>query len=222
MMKKDKRIQHIARHYNNVEHAERYFSCENFKNMRVKVSHKQFLTVFPNFDFDLPSNKPVGLDIGCSSGRYTMGLLNKGINAIGIDTAIIPLKYASKRIDAKFIRTSATDLPFKKDSFDLVICIELLHHFEEKVLEKVLEEISDVIKPGGIFVFDVKNKLNPVMWYKYKKEDNVEFTLKARTNREMTKLIEKYGFEVIKKKGILFPVVLFAPFVVVFARKEGA
>ena len=149
-----------------------------------------------------------------------MSLKNKGFEAIGIDTAIIPLKYASERIDAKLIRASVTDLPFQKDSFDLVICIELLHHFEDEVLERVLEYVSEVIKPGGIFVFDVKNKLNPVMWYKYKKENSVEFTLKARTIRELAKLVERHGFEVIKKKGILFPVAMFAPFVIVFGRKE--
>ena len=220
MSKMKERISHIARHYDTANHAERYFSCEESKSMRGGVSHKQFLTVFSNLNFNLPSNKPAALDIGCSSGRYTMGLLNKGIDAIGIDTAIIPLKYASERVDAKFIGASATDLPFKKESFDLVICIELLHHFEDEVLEKILEEISYVLKHGGIFVFDVKNKLNPVMWYKYKKENSVEFTLKARTNREMAGFVERHGFEVIKKKGILFPITLFAPFVVVFGRKE--
>ncbi|MEA1956810.1 MAG: class I SAM-dependent methyltransferase [Euryarchaeota archaeon] len=219
-MKKDERILHIAKGYNNISSAERYFYCEKSKNMRDRISHKQFLTVFRNLNFDSPGNKTVALDAGCSSGRYMVGLKNKGFDAVGLDTAIIPLKYASERVDEKFIRASATDLPFKKDSFDLVICIELLHHFEDKVLENVLEEISDIIKSGGIFVFDVKNKRNPVMWYKYKKEDNVEFTLKARTNREMRKLVEKYGFEVIKKKGILFPITLFAPYVVVFGRKK--
>jgi len=219
-MKKDERILHIAKGYNNISSAERYFYCEKSKNRRDRISHKQFLTVFRNLNFDSPGNKTVALDIGCSSGRYMVGLKNKGFDAVGLDTAIIPLKYASERVDEKFIRASATDLPFKKDSFDLVICIELLHHFEDKVLEKVLEEIRDIIKSGGIFVFDVKNKMNPVMWYKYKKEDNVEFTLKARANREMTKIVEKHGFEVIKKKGILFPIALFAPYVVVFGRKK--
>ena len=215
------RVSHIAKHYNTIEHAKRYFSHEKSQNRRGKVSHKQFLTVFSNLVFDFPSNKLVALDIGCSSGRYTMGLLNRGIDVIGIDTAIISLKYASEKIGAKFIRASVTDLSFKKESFDLVICIELLHHFTDEFLEKVLEEISNVIKPRGIFVFDVKNKLNPVMWYKYKKDDNVEFTLKARTNRGMVKFVERNGFKVMKKKGILFRSAMFAPYVVVFGRKEG-
>lgn len=63
--------------------------------------------------------------------------------------------------------------------------------------------------------------MNPVMWYKYKKRNSVEFTLKARTIREMARLVEKHGFRVVKKKGILFPITLFAPFVIVLGRKEG-
>lgn len=221
-MKQDERISHIAKAYDNLSSAERRFGYNIPKTMRDKISHKQFLTVFSNLDCnDFPSNKPLALDIGCSSGRYVMGLKDKGFEAIGIDTAIIPLKYASERIDAKLIRASVTDLPFEKERFDLVICIELLHHFEDEVLEAVLEEISNVIKPGGIFVFDVKNKINPVMWYKYKKENSIEFTLKARTIRKMAKLVEKHGFEVIKKKDILFPIAMFAPFVVAFAKKRG-
>jgi len=221
MMKKDERILHIAKAYNNLSSAERRFESNIPKTMRDKISHKQFLIVFSNLDFNFPSNKPLALDIGCSSGRYVIGLKNKGFDAIGIDTAIIPLKYASERIDAKLIRANVIDLPFKRESFDLVVCIELLHHFEDEVLEEVLEEISAVIKPGGMFVFDVKNKMNPVVWYKYKKEDSVEFTLKARTIHRMAELVEKHGFEIIKRKGILFPITLFAPYVVVFGRIKG-
>jgi len=220
-MKKDERILHIAKAYNNLSSAERRFESNIPKTMRDKISHKQFLIVFSNLDFNFPSNKPLALDIGCSSGRYVIGLKNKGFDAIGIDTAIIPLKYASERIDAKLIRANVIDLPFKRESFDLVVCIELLHHFEDEVLEEVLEEISAVIKPGGMFVFDVKNKMNPVVWYKYKKEDSVEFTLKARTIHRMAELVEKHGFEIIKRKGILFPITLFAPYVVVFGRIKG-
>ena len=221
MSKMKERVSHIARHYDDIEHAERYFSCVESESMRGRISHKQFLTVLSNPDFDFPSNKPVALDIGCSSGRYMVGLKNKGMYAIGIDTAMIPLKYATERVDGMFIRASVTDLPFKKESFDLVICIELLHHFYDEVLERVLGEISDVVKPEGIFVFDVKNKMNPMLWYEYKKKNSIEFTLKARIIRKMAKLVEKHGFEVIKRKGILFPITLFAPYVVAFAKKRG-
>ena len=217
-----KRVEYIAKAYDSVNAAERFSRNSPPANMFDRIRDKEFQTTFSNLNLGkLPSNKPTALDIGIGGGRYTMYLVNNGIDTTGIDTGIHPLKYASEQVDAKFIRASVTDLPFKKASFDLVVCIELLHHFEDEVFERVLEGISDVIKPGGIFVFDVKNKINPVMWYMYKKENNVKFTLKARTTREMIKFVEKCGFEVIKKKGILFPIAMFAPFVVAFAKKMG-
>lgn len=102
----------------------------------------------------------------------------------------------------------------------MVICIELLHHFEDAVLEKTLGGIREIIKPGGIFVFDVKNKMNPVMWYKYKRENSIDFTLKARTIFEIKRLVERYGFQVFKKKSLLFPNSMLAPYVILFSRYE--
>lgn len=221
-MKQDEKISHIAKAYDNINAAERFSRNRPPASMFDKIRDEEFQTTFSNLNFDeLLSNRPKALDIGIGGGRYIRYLTNSGIETVEIDTGVNPLKYASERVDAKFIRASATDLSFKKDCFDLVICIELLHHFEDEVLERALEEISSVIKPGGIFVFDVKNKINPVLWYKYKKENSVEFTLKARTTKQMRKLVERHSFEVIKKKGILFPITLFAPFVIVFARREG-
>lgn len=220
MKEEQKRVENIARASDSVSAAERYLRNSPPVNWFDKIRDKEFQMVFSNLNFDeLPSNKPKALDIGVGGGRYTMYLTNNGIETVGIDAGFNPLKYAAKRINAKFVRASVTDLPFKKKRFDLVICIELLHHFEDDVLENVLEEISGVVKRGGVFVFDVKNTMNPVMWYKYKKENSVAFTLKVRTTREMIKFVEKYDFEFIRKKGILFPITLFAPFVVVFARK---
>ena len=220
-MGQGERLQNIEKIYDNLGHAEQYFHCEKSTGFRDKISHKQFVTVLSNLDFEFPKNRRVmALDIGCSSGRYTKGLTDRGIYAIGIDPAIIPLRYAAKRIHADFFRASAVSLPFKKAMFDLVICIELLHHFNDGVLGKVLKEISNVVKPGGFFIFDVKNKANPLVWYKYKREDNIEFTLKARTISYMSKLAKQHGFTMVTKKSLLFPISFFAPYVIVFSRRD--
>lgn len=217
-----KRLLNIAKHYDNVEHAERFFRCGPPANISDKIWDKEFQTVFSNLDFNaLPSKKPIALDIGVGGGRYTVYLTNSDIRAVGIDTGINPLSYASKRIDASFIRASVTDLPFKEETFDLIICIELIHHFSDVVLARVLTQISRVTKVGGIFAFDIKNKLNFPLWYRYKKRDTVEFSKKVRTIHKMEKLVKTAGFKIMKEEGIFFPIALFAPFVVCFARKEG-
>lgn len=214
--KNQKEVELIARHtLDNTSIAEYYFSSGT-----NRLYDMQFRTVFSNLNLDDISNIKINaLDIACSGGRYTNALLNMGADTAGLDTSINPLLYASNKIDAKFIRASATDLPFKKESFDLVLCINLLHHFTDNIFENIFEEITDVIKPGGIFIFEVRNALNPVLYISYKKHSGY-CTYKPRTTKQMTKLIEKYDFKVIKKKGVLIPITLFAPFVVIFAKKE--
>ena len=164
--------------------------------------------------------KPRALDIGCSGGRYLQALLNSGFDSHGLDTGLTPLRYAKAKIEnGNFYQGSIAALPFKKETFDLVICVELLHHLTDKVLKNALGQISGILKPGGLFVFDVKNSLNPYLWWRYKKEDSIKFTLKTRSTYEMTRLVEQVGFRVIRKKGIFFPVTLFAPFVIVLCRR---
>lgn len=217
-MSEQRRILNIVKNYDTLAWAEHYAKAQTSN----KIHNKEFLTFFTNLDYDFHDKKRA-LDIGCSGGRYTAALISKSIDAVGIDTAIKPLLYASKRIhDAHFTCASATDLPFKNETFDLVICIELFHHFTDEVLKKSLKHIGEVTKPQGIFVFDVKNKLNPVIGYLYKKNDSISTTYRCRTVYQMSKLIEKNGFKIIEKKSI-FPNLpaLFAPIVIVFARKEG-
>lgn len=59
--------------------------------------------------------------------------------------------YASKQISSKSMRVSATDLFFKGESFHLIICMELLHHFTDNVFVEILRKINDIIKLGSIF-----------------------------------------------------------------------
>lgn len=223
-MKDDnQRVLNIAKKYDSIADAERYLRKSPPTSLWDRIRDWQLSIVLAHLGIDsFPSPRPRGLDIGCSSGRYSAALMAKGISVIGIDTAAIPLGYAAKRIrEASFFRASAIDLPFEKESFDLVICIELLHHFSDDVLEKGFREISRITKPGGTFVFDLKNSLNPIMWYRYQREDSVSLTLKVRTIHQMVEIAERNGFEVILKKGILFPITYFAPFVILFARKGG-
>jgi len=100
------------------------------------------------------------------------------------------------------------------------LCIELMHHFNDYFLEIILEEVSRVMKNGGILICDLRNSLNPVMWYSYRKRDGKHFTLKTRTLFKMVKLLEKYDFVVAQKESLFFPVTAFAPYVMLFCKKQ--
>ena len=115
------------------------------------------------FDFkkiNLPS-EPRVLDVGCGEGRHIFGCLNEfqNIFCIGIDQDIPSLSKCKegleffKELDSKatvFMQGSVYKLPFENNSFDLVICSEVLEHLED--YHAAIDEIYRVLKPGGKFL----------------------------------------------------------------------
>lgn len=83
------------------------------------------------------------LDIGCAKGGYVEALSKKGYRIYGID---LFLQYENTQ---KFILGTATDLPFKDNSFDTILLFDVLEHVEEE--EKVLNELYRVCSGNIIF-----------------------------------------------------------------------
>ncbi|RYG43379.1 MAG: class I SAM-dependent methyltransferase [Chitinophagaceae bacterium] len=100
------------------------------------------------------------LDAGCGTGRNLRYLLQSGSQVFGVDQnpeAIAQLRsYASSfaQVDAEenFKVASVEQLPFKKETFDLVISSAVLH-FAENLdhFEAMLNSMWEVLKPGGYF-----------------------------------------------------------------------
>lgn len=107
------------------------------------------------------------LECGCGSGDFTSYLVNSldnAVNIYAIDISSSQLKLASKKIqksNVNFVTGSVMDLPFKNEFFDFVIGNAVLHHLD---IDKSLEEIKRVLKPGGSLLFFEPNMLNPQVW----------------------------------------------------------
>ena len=104
------------------------------------------------------------LDLGCGEGRHVHGLyMEDGLDIVGLDIhepslqkareGLALLKSGKTSSKAIFMRGNALALPFEADSFDAVICSEVLEHIEP--FHKVLAEIRRVLKPDGIFAASV-------------------------------------------------------------------
>lgn len=102
--------------------------------------------------FRIKRNEKV-LDLGCGDGLNINILYKSGIkNISGVDIAPELIKSAKKLTpEAKFYFSSAEKLPFKNETFDVVMVDSVFHHFMK--YDKALKEIKRVLKKTGRLCF---------------------------------------------------------------------
>lgn len=88
------------------------------------------------------------LDVGCGAGK-AMKLL-KVESVFGIDLSRFAISHASRFGFA--LRASAEALPFKRESFDAVLMIEIVEHLDSQKICLAIEEVWRVLRKGGTLV----------------------------------------------------------------------
>jgi len=98
------------------------------------------------------------LDVGCGDGRALQYVIKITENLVGIDHDKTAVRHAKKNFKGfpkvKIILGEASNLPFKSNSFDYVICIGSLVNFG-KEKEKVLSEMKRVVKKTRSIIISV-------------------------------------------------------------------
>ena len=95
------------------------------------------------------------LDVGCGDGRTTQWLAQRARSYVGVDVSESAVRAARLRgMDARLVADAAV-LPFADQSFDAVLCIEVLEHLFDP--EAAAAEIRRVLRPGGTLVATVPN-----------------------------------------------------------------
>lgn len=100
----------------------------------------------------IPKNKKLKiLDVGCGTGEYTIaefGKVLKGCTFHGLDFSKGMIKEAKRLLPKSYFKVGdAHNLPYKNNSFDLVVSRQALEHFIGP--QKVVREMARVTKKGG-------------------------------------------------------------------------
>jgi ubiquinone/menaquinone biosynthesis C-methylase UbiE len=112
------------------------------------------------FDKYAPEKDHIVLDVGaggCNLSAYLQSKYKCRVCALDVCLEILVAGdafldyYNADRPMLKKVCASALSMPFKDESFDLVVGSGVLHHFDDASL--VLIEVSRVLKPGGYAVF---------------------------------------------------------------------
>ena len=97
------------------------------------------------------------LDVGCGEGLSIQNISRKKqeFRTYGMDLSFLAVQLAKKlHNQSMFIQGNVINLPFKDESFQLVICLEVLEHLEKP--EQGLRELSRV--SGSYILISVPNE----------------------------------------------------------------
>ena len=123
----------------------------NWNNYTAKIQG------FTATDYDLLNKtaKGVVLDVGCGLGGH-LARLNTASLRVGIDPGLSGLKRGKKRFPENiFICANAYRLPFLNDTFDTVICLDVIEHVDQPL--ELLKEIKRVLKQNGLLFLQKPN-----------------------------------------------------------------
>lgn len=138
------------------------------------------------------------LEIGCGNGEVAKYIAKTYRGSVtGIDVDPEQVKIARKNDDniphLKFVEADSTDLPFKDDSFDVVLSFGVLHHIDN--WKGALEEIKRVLKSGGYFIYG--DIIYPKAITKMDSSSGYSFGLTTVDMDEANAFLEENGFEEI-------------------------
>ena len=109
------------------------------------------------------------LDVGCGTGRFAEIALEAGAIVVGLDyssAAYVAAENLKEHHNFVAIRGDIYNLPFRKNSFDLVYCLGVLQHTPN--VEKAFKSLPPVVKDSGNLVVDYYwKRLQTVVCWKY-------------------------------------------------------
>jgi ubiquinone/menaquinone biosynthesis C-methylase UbiE len=158
----------------------------------------------------LPPRGRILLELGAGAGRNTPRYV--GFDRIVLlDYSRTQLELAQQRLGVSeryfYVAADAYRLPFVDGLFDGATMIRVLHHMADA--PKALEQVKNVMRPGGTFILEFANKSNlkAILRYWFGRQKWSPFTLEpvefAKLNfdfhpRAIRKWLDELGFTIEK------------------------
>jgi|GEM_PF-3465970 len=142
------------------------------------------------------------IDIGCGTGVLAQVISGKANKYVGVDISAERIRQARNKINSdncSFQPADAQSLPFKENSFDAAVAIEVIEHLPDPDL--FMREVNRVLAKGGVFILSTPTGLffEDKMELLYKDQHVYVFSINS-----LKRLIGKNGFKIRSIVGIGF------------------
>ena len=135
------------------------------RRFKVRPEHDQTLAPVRQLAANIAARRI--LEVGCGTAHWLAGLGAPGRLLVGLDYSTGMLARAQERnATAHLVRARAGALPFARQSFDLIYCINAIHHFGDQ--QAFVNQAFHALRPGGaLAIIGMDPHSQPNDWYVY-------------------------------------------------------
>jgi len=139
------------------------------------------------------------LEIGSGAGRFTIHLLKAGFKVTCVDLSEAQLKRLeedSRKAGISADKLKAHCMPIEGmscsagDHYDVIIGFFILHHLDTDNLKAYFSEFRKLLKPGGRICFLEPNRLNPLFFFQYIFQKDMDICSEMGTFKLSRKLLK--------------------------------
>lgn len=136
-----------------LEEDNRYYFKRGTPGNQIEFAFQNHWRVFRNVLGKVLSGRV--LEVGCGRGSISAFFADAGFETHLLDSSekalrIARLNFGVDHLKGEYICGDAVDLPYRANTFDVVVSIGLLEHFSD--VGKPVSEQMRVLKPGGVFL----------------------------------------------------------------------
>lgn len=144
-MKRTKKEPDVQRSYFDKQ-AQTYDSCTRRMQSTWGLYHSsKVLSIVSKI---IPKKVKAFGDIGCGTGTFTKLFVEKANTVIGVDISRTMLRVAGKCNALHTVQGDAVHLPLNDNIFDVVLCIDTLHHLPN--LRDAMQELKRITCKDGL------------------------------------------------------------------------